>query len=88
MLKALTIFLGEEADDLIKEYLVSFNSYLSKGHTKYPRFSVREIFSTLISGIDDYTSSKKWFDILGQPRNSPAHNTYWYITEKHHHSKK
>ncbi|KAG7999801.1 hypothetical protein GBF38_000643, partial [Nibea albiflora] len=25
VLKALTIFLGEEADDLIKEYLVSFN---------------------------------------------------------------
>lgn len=37
MLKALTIFLGEDADGLIKEYLVSFNSlseHLVKGTQK------------------------------------------------------
>lgn len=31
VLKALIFFLGEDADDLIKEYLVSFNSHLHVG---------------------------------------------------------
>lgn len=55
MLKALTIFLGEDADDLIKEYLVSFNSYLhvstscqrDKQNILDLVYYKREIFSTV-----------------------------------------
>ena len=66
MLKTLTIFLGEDADGLIKEYLVSFVSYLQVSRSCQRDTQIilaivyykREIFSTVRTTI----TSEPWLD--------------------------